>query len=350
MKELYLGGPFFTSSRRMRCASYVAKLLPPTLKRLSWSTHPWPDSESVPSLAHLTRLSYLQLLSWHYSNPDLPPSVRELELYDCQSTSLRGLLGQQEVVTGLNWRFFHLGGARTVGYVHGAEHLASFSNMKLLDVGGDELSNPLVCEAMAQMGSLSALRVHAFQELPRLPMGGPVGMAAAGASFSSLRNLDLQLQVVPEPNGLSAATGLTRLSISEMERNPPGPLVSPDWAQEVGQLQRLRWLSVPSVLLWEGTAWLGDLQQLRVLALHGYPQRGYGTSPSWAEDWGLEALPPGLRVLGVVNLPDPSTAFRQLLGSRGCEVVLDFNVDQLADPAQQLAGLPEGLQQALRDV
>jgi hypothetical protein len=350
LEELYLGGPFITSSRRMRYASDVAELLPPNLKRLSWSTHSWPDSESAPSLAHLSQLSYLQMLGWDHKYSSVPPSVKELELYDSQGTSLEGLLQQREVLTGLNWRLWDLGYARMAGSVRGEEHLSSFTRIKTLDVNGDSLKYTPVRDAMASLGSLSTLKVHASHALPVLPAGGGAGR------FSSLRNLDLRLQMVRELTGLSAATGITRLSVSMMRRSP-GPEPKPSWGKEIGRLQGLRWLSVPAVLLEEGGAWLGGLQQLQVLVLDEYWYGSGNLCEAWLsslDGGGSQLLPPRLQVVGVTLLYVWSMApqqlrrrLRELLSSRGCEVVVGADLDQLADPTQQLAGLPLGLQQAL---
>jgi hypothetical protein len=65
-------------------------------------------------------------------------------------------------------------------------------------------------------------------------------------------------------------------------------------------------------------------------------------------------LPPRLLLLGwdavlaeAVEGQPLRSFLRQRLGSSGCEVVVGVDLDEVCDPAQQLAGLPKGLQQAL---
>jgi hypothetical protein len=100
-----------------------------------------------------------------------------------------------------------------------------------------------------------------------------------------------------------------------------------------------------------GSAWLGGLQQLQVLVVHcnSGEEVAHVSSMSW-----LGALSHRLQVLGVSGGTAEQVAILQLrrrlqqaLGSRGCEVVVGADLDVAADPTQQLAGLPEGLQQAL---
>jgi hypothetical protein len=59
-------------------------------------------------------------------------------------------------------------------------------------------------------------------------------------------------------------------------------------------------------------------------------------------------------VLGVTGMKAGHAAhsklrrrLQQLVGSSRCEVVVGPDLDEVADPTQQLAGVPETLQQAL---
>jgi hypothetical protein len=353
LEELYLGGPFITSGRRVPYASAIAKLLPLSLKRLSWSTHTCPIAGDLPDLTHLTQLSYVQLLSWNHRYQCLPPSVRELELFN-SGPSLEGLLQQREVLVGTDSPLWDLGRGGDPRPVHGREHPNPFTRVKTLHVTAVTLSKTAACDAMASMESLSTLKVRASQALPVLPAGGGAGR------FSRLRNLHLHLQIVPDVTGLSAATGITRLTLSELVGWPGGPMANPSWGNEVGQMQGLRWLSVPAVLLAEGGAWLGGLQQLQVLVLND----GWHGNGSLCKAWlssldggGLQLVPPRLQVVGVTMWGVWMKArqrlrcrLQQLLSSGGCEVVAGVSLDQLADPTQRLAGLPEGLRQVLTGV
>jgi hypothetical protein len=157
--------------------------------------------------------------------------------------------------------------------------------------------------------------------------------------------------------GLSQWTGLTRLSVQALRTYEAEQY---SWAEQLGQLPALRWLSVPHGALQAGWGWLGSLQRLRVLAVDcraAAPAKPGGTSDTeWLEGCSPAALPPQLQVLGVSGLDSEQSAgwrvrrrLQQLLGSRGCELVLAVGVDlgEVADPAQQLAGVPVALQQVL---
>jgi hypothetical protein len=120
----------------------------------------------------------------------------------------------------------------------------------------------------------------------------------------------------------------------------------------VEQLQGLRWLSVPAVLLEAGWGWLGGLQQLQVLVVCCMDPAV--STLTWLEGCSPAAVPPRLQVLGVSGMTAEQAAGWQLrrrlqqeLGSSGCEVVVGVDLDEVGDPTQQLAGLPVELQQAL---
>jgi hypothetical protein len=137
--------------------------------------------------------------------------------------------------------------------------------------------------------------------------------------------------------------------------------VQPDmwsaWAGVLGRMAGLQWLSIPDVLLGGEWSWLRGLQQLRVLVVHSR-DCFYGDAPAtslpWLEECSQEALPPQLQVLGVSGMTAEQAAswqvrrrLQQLVGSSGCEVVVGVDLDEGADPTQQLAGLPAALQQVL---
>jgi hypothetical protein len=182
-----------------------------------------------------------------------------------------------------------------------------------------------------------------------------MALATAG-SLSTLRHLDLQLRGMPAPKGLADLTGLTRLRLSVPDCNSDTERRQA-WAAELGRMSGLRWLSVPDVLLEAGWAWLGGLQQLRVLVLN---QPAVATAASghgglaWVDGCSTRVLPPSLRVLCWAGVDAEEAAAwrlhsgltRRLQGS-GCEVVVGVDLDEVADPAQQLAGLPVALQQVL---
>jgi hypothetical protein len=76
--------------------------------------------------------------------------------------------------------------------------------------------------------------------------------------------------------------------------------------------------------------------------------------PVW-EQWVLGTLPPNLRVLNWRRLSAHRAVsvqlrrrLQRLVGDSGCEVVVGADLDEVADPMQQLAGLPVALQQALQ--
>jgi hypothetical protein len=74
----------------------------------------------------------------------------------------------------------------------------------------------------------------------------------------------------------------------------------------------------------------------------------------WLEECRQQVLPPSLRVLGVSPVSAGQSAawqlrhhLQQVLSSSGCEVVVGVDLDEVADRALQLEGLPAALQQAL---
>lgn len=171
--------------------------------------------------------------------------------------------------------------------------------------------------------------------------------------------MDCSNPVLP---GLSQVTGLTRLALSAKKRLGSASIRAA-WAAELGQMVGLRWLQVPDgLLVVPGEPWLADLKQLQVLEVYVQPrvdafnlvgrktwERCRQRVAQWLEGDQLRAVSPQLRLLMVTKMPPDQAAplqlrsrLRQLVGSSGCEVVVG-----MVDPTQQLAPLPEALQQAL---
>jgi hypothetical protein len=127
-------------------------------------------------------------------------------------------------------------------------------------------------------------------------------------------------------------------------------------------MPRLKWLSVPEELLtMVSRPWLGGLQQLQLLMLHGdpvgdgskVPDAGSVPATFAALEPGMP-LPPKLLLMGWAGRLIESEAahplrgwLKQRLGSIGCELVVGVDLDEVCDPVKQLAGVPEALQQAL---
>jgi hypothetical protein len=123
----------------------------------------------------------------------------------------------------------------------------------------------------------------------------------------------------------------------------------------------LKWLSVPGQLLLVERPWLGGLQQLRVLVLNRLLHKTDKPTASILERivQQLEGssplvLPPRLLLLGLTGIYMHHAGshrlcrrMRCLLNSSGCEVVVGVDLDEVADPMKQLAGLPVALQRAL---
>jgi hypothetical protein len=230
--------------------------------------------------------------------------------------------------------------------------------------------------ATAQLGDVRHGSVHAalglLPELATLSAtsgkGQGPGLAAALAragSLQGLRRLDLQLRGLPFPTGLSALAALTRLRVAAPDVNIRHMTEPPQrcaWLREISRMEALRWLSVPAAMLETGPAAavepplasLGGLQQLRVLALTGDMAGDADGVVSWLDDHNYPMVPPQLQVLGWGGVPAERAAscqlrsrLRQLLGNSECMVLVGVDLDEVADPALQLAGVPAALQQVL---
>jgi hypothetical protein len=323
----------------------MAGLLPVSLKRFSWKVS---AGNLPPNLSHLTQVSFLQLDAWPCFSLErevLPPCLQELQLL---GPELEVPEEQQQVVT--RWQPAELCSDNT------QQQLQRLTNLTTADVALYYLKTPAArAAAVAQLTKVSALHVHGgIGSLG--PYVQPALTAAGG--LHALRRLHLDLDLDLDLNGVSALTGVTQLVLSV----PGGDGLSPAssaLAAEVSTLSGLKWLSVPDVLLRAEVGWLGGLQQLRVLVLQcqGKPAAAdsgpYADAVPWLEA-GLQAAPSSLQVLCWSGVPAKQAAawqlrrrLQQALGNSGCEVVVGVDLDEAAEPTQQLAGLPVSLQQAL---
>jgi hypothetical protein len=341
-------------------ANVTAQLLPPSLRRLTWRLHMC-GPYAVPDLSHLTQLTFLRLEAIGCSgltSAMLPPSLQQLEL--------RGVVMSPDVLREQQ-------GLLTVWEPNPftavqLRQLQSFTRLTRLTITMVEALQPrAVCSVLAQHSKLRSLKFVWCGPDEASSRHLQLALATAG-SISNLCSLALWGVKSPVLSGLSALTGITCLLLNRTGwfRNMvptilPGPYSSAmaercqAWADEVGRMVNLRYLSVPDVLLAAGPALLGGLQQLRVLVV--FVNGSYHVT-TWStrllEVCSQEALLPRLQVLGVSGMTADQAASLQLhrrlqgmLCSRGCEVVVGMNLDDAADPTQQLAGLPESLQQAL---
>jgi hypothetical protein len=135
--------------------------------------------------------------------------------------------------------------------------------------------------------------------------------------------------------------------------------ISPNGLALVGAMGRmagLRQLSISGAALQAGFAWLEGLKQLRVLSVHFRDTFVYCDNLRVLQEllgWcSQESLPPKLQLLEVTGITAAWAEAWQLLhrlrdqlGRSGCELVDRRSRDDLADLAQQLAGLPAALQQ-----
>jgi len=185
-----------------------------------------------------------------------------------------------------------------------------------------------------------------------------------------LRRLHLKMKYPSQrPDQLGALTQLTLLHVSCSEgEGGLGRLQGlkqwqgqgTAWAAEAGRMSWLRWLSVPAALLAADQGWLGGFHQLQVLVLSSTNRSTDVTKEvmaqvvQWLGECDLQQLPPHLVLLGLTGVAalqavpwEVRGRLQRRLSSRGCELVVGPDVDEVCDPVQQLAGLPAALQQAL---
>jgi hypothetical protein len=338
LRELYINA----SCRDSAASQGTATALPGNLQRLSWQLY---HGAGAPDMSHLVQLSFLQLLGCskeeeeEVSSKQLPPGLQELQLVHMQPPK-KLVLQRSKALARVRL-------AKVTNDDPLMEQLPLLTNVAAAAVEEGDLHNAALLAALVQLPKLSALTVHAhLLRSGAAPLDLASGLAAA-ADIPGLRSLVLGWRTaMPAAAGLAAVTGLTRLAVFEDHWSVGN---SPVWAPEVALLTSLRWLSVPCNVLKVGAAWLGGLQQLRVLIFNGKgPQESAywhgGALWQWLEGCSREDLPLQLQLLGVCNGPP---GLRQRLASSGLEVVVGVDLDEVCDPVKQLAGLPEVLQQAL---
>jgi hypothetical protein len=316
LEELYL-----ESTRPCDCT--LSHMLPTSVRRLAWH---YPCSPS-PDLSHLTKCTYLHLSSCRgLSSSQSPPGMQQLELM-ARGTALEVVEEHQEVVT--SWAAFDLeqGEAQQL--------LARLPNLTAVSVDARHMLNPATQAALKQANKVSVLTVFVtdfFGLESELVDQAMRAMVDTAASMRSLRCLDLGFSKPPDRcPGVAALKHLTQLRVSIWWQQGFRAQWQRAWVEELGRLQGLQWLSVPAVLVGGDRAWLGGLQQLRVLVIHHKPsyEGAPGCSMAWLEGCPWEALPGSLQVLGVSGMTAHEATtwqlrrrLQQALGSRGCEVVV----------------------------
>jgi hypothetical protein len=344
LQELYIDGAqyhWFGDS--------VAKLLPASLKRLSWKGN---EAGELPDLSHLTQLSFLHLFRWQQQetafSDKLPPGLQELQL-SIVDTFLGYMKEESNILTRYDF---------TPWYEVTVDWLQVVPNFKHVRVG--ICGETHVDAALRKLTHMSSLTVCARNHGPG-GMGILKPLVSSPTTYSNLRSLELLVKELQDPCGVGALTQVTRLVVQSSSTSSDEQQRS--WAAELGRMAGLRWLSVPAVLLVADQAWLGGLKQLQVLVVSNemWGSLMYPSPPEvlpqvveGLEGCSPQALPPRLLLLGFSSMSAEQAAalqvrrrLRHALSSSGCEVVVGVDLDEVADPIKQLAGLPEALQQAL---
>jgi hypothetical protein len=185
-----------------------------------------------------------------------------------------------------------------------------------------------------------------------------------------LKRFEVQFEeCVAAVEGLFRMTQLTRLAVSLQYGRYTFVEHHQRWGHGVGQLQGLKWLTMPDQqLLVPDLSWLGSLTQLQVLHVelhtggfgsftqqHSYVapydevrEAGESRLQQCLQRGSLCAVPPQLRLLMVTGVPGNTAGSYQLrrrlkqqlveAGKGGCEVLVG-----LCDPTKCLAGVPEDL-------
>jgi hypothetical protein len=359
LEELYLDGP------GPEAHSNTCGLLPLSLKRLSWT--PSRYSREC-ELSHLTQVTFLELChiqGLDRTSSQLPPGLRQLEAIGQETFDLDVLEEQAQVVTA--WSLWFLGGREQ-------QLLPCLRNLRALDIDAEAFRSREARAALQQVTQLAALTLFYYSTPPEAGVAHRQPAVDTAASMHNLRSLRLWFDTLPAPPALTALTHLTQLKVSvhypestiqlqqqqQREEHQQKQLQRRQrrqraWIQEVGLLSQLQWVSVPAELMEAGWAWLGGLQQLKVLVVYCQGE-GYAhvSSLPWLEGCTRVALPPQLQVLSVGGMTAQQAVcwrvrplLQQALRSSGCELVTGVDLDVVCDPAQQLAGLPQALQQML---
>jgi hypothetical protein len=352
LQELNLGGRFTHGHSSVHIdAAVVAGLLPTSLQRLAWQSN---FTMAVPDLSHLARLAFLKLGHWRgagFSSSKLPPNLQELQL-SFVLVDAEVLQEHRQVLTDTDHRHVT---------AQPFTEAADFPRLKAVHIRG--LPPPDSWAQLSQLTQLSFLHLDAMH-----PDGAALQAALPPiASLSSLRSVNLLFTGWPVARGLGALTAVTRLRLTSCPLQKKRDQRREElrrhvWAEEVGQMSNLKWLTLPGEMVLETAGWLGGLQQLQVLVLHSIWVAKRQREAAIVEQVlhilegksSVQLPPPNLMLLGMAGVskrlaewPGLRARLHRLLGSSRCEVVLWSLLDVLADPAQQLAGLPEALQQAL---
>jgi hypothetical protein len=328
----------------------VAKLLPVSLQQLCWDG---PCNVKPPDFTHLKNLTSVRLQGWFPPediDSRLPPGLSELELAKAwmggsEPLALEELQGQQQTLTG-----YTLQGSKS-----DRQLLPQMTALKSLHVyiGSRE---PGIRKVTTKLPNLSTLRIDNDTEGLRVSDLEPMMSRVAG--IKGLRCLQLRVTGMQPAPGLCLLTGLSRLVIKSIGSGGKEHLGT--WANELGQMANLKWLSVPSDVLLTQQAWLGGLKQLQVLVLscgvlHGglQPQQWFQRVVQWLKGCNPQDMPPQLLLLGCSVTPWQAYEWGlrgrvlPLVGSSGYEVVVGPDLDEVSDAMQQLAGWPTALQRAL---
>jgi hypothetical protein len=392
LEELYLTGP---GPLQDNIAAQVPGLLPLCLRRLSWQPNLMVGGRfdhGYHDLSHLTLLNFLWLGSYGWSttamsSTQLPSSLQQLHMDHWDYPQVREVLEERQQVVH-EW-------VVQLGPDHEQQVLLlpRLDNLAALSMHAYHLMHSSAARAaIQQLPHLSRMTVSLIASDGDEQMQAVVGTAAAMRSLVCL-HLDLEAPLQPLA-ALTALTGLTQLMITvvwtrayderrheqrlrqrgeeerqrvqEQEQERQQQLCGA-WGNVLGRMVGLRRLSVPDYLLGGGWAWLAGLPQLRVLLVRCGGRNEYAlpvTSIPWLEEWTFGAtidalgypamLLPQLQVLVVSGITAEQAAtwqvrrrLRQLVGSSGCEVVVGPDLDEVAHPNFQMAGLPLALQQAL---
>jgi hypothetical protein len=301
----------------------------------------------------MTQLTFLRMNYWEtdsITSSTLPADLQQLHLGLIRWRQEEVLQAELPLVTG--WTCFSL--------MDECERqlFTRLTNLKVCSVDVEDLCDPDVPAALTQLRSMSSLTVTSVYNEPEDEGRGMHMAIRTAASMGSLRRLHLDLDGLLKqvrPADLAALTQLTQLRVSDARPAGTKGQRLRLWARTLGSMSGLQWLSAPHVLLTAVPGWLGGLQQLRVLMLQwaGEAATDVGAMP-WLDAGSWQGLCRQLQVLGVSGMTAQQAAgwelrrrLQQLVCSSGCEVVVGVSLDEVADPIQQLAGLPVALQQAL---
>jgi hypothetical protein len=236
LEEFHSYGP----TRGTRCTRAIARRLPASLKRLSWSQCSGVP-QHVPKLTHLTSVTSLQLGGWtgvQGFSRQLPPSIQQV--FVDRHVYLALLQDMPGVLTGYNDCVPRRQGGDQL------QLLGSHTSLRSLSCMAESLERPEVYDALRKLRSLVAVAVDSgFSDLGNRVLRNLQPAVSAIASFQGLRSLVLHVpRPLPQPPQLAALTQLTRLRVSSwtmtaaMSRSG-----SRSWSS--GVAGRSRWAACP---------------------------------------------------------------------------------------------------------